>query len=318
MKTPPLLLLILAFGRCMAQQSHAGTTAPVPPKPSVGQVEAHEAVMGFLRGVRITPLAEGKQLLAETQWVAGSADRGRNFYSRPNYVEVTTLYAGLFATDVPLVSGYKELFDMKAVTKTGVIRSSKYLVVGFRDTNSGKWKVLFAQDNVDSDGNVDDSGLDIDRNIELFKERLAHTLYGSSEQRKEEYAIYGQWLLVGGRIKQAQTALQKARDQSANPSSVVAQPLPPAVDGESPIERIARIASQTRASPIPSGETPRERASLIPSGETPLERAYRTARENLDRLRVRDTLPDPIRDLQIDSLLNVIARIAPQVVTGKQ
>lgn len=252
------------------------------------------------------PLEEGKQLLAETQWVVGPADRGKNFYSRPNYIEVTTLYAGLFATDVPLVSGYKELFDMKAVTKTGAIRSSKYLVVGFRDTNSGKWKVLVDYDNVDSDGNVDDNGLDVDYQIAALGERLAHTLYSSSEQHKEEYAIYGKWLLGGGRIKQAQVALQKARDQSVNPSSgVVAEPLQPAVDGESPLERIARIASQTRA-------------SLIPSGETPRERAYRTARENLDSLRVRDTLPDPIRDLQIDSLLNVIARIAPQVATGKQ
>ena len=76
------------------------TTAPalVSPAPNTPteQASAHEVVMHFLQGIKIAALPEGKQLLADSQWILGDADRGKNFYSRPNYTEVNSIFASLF------------------------------------------------------------------------------------------------------------------------------------------------------------------------------------------------------------------------------
>jgi hypothetical protein len=162
----------------------------------------------FLQGLRIKELPEGKKLLGETQWILGPADRGQNFYSRPDYTEVTSIYAALFDTDVPSVKGYKELLDMKGVTNSGTARSLKYLIITFKDTTSGKWKILRTLDN-----DKDDLGtaLDIDAQVEFFKNNLADT---RSLSPKNNYLIYGGWLLCGGRIKEARSALETAQTAS--------------------------------------------------------------------------------------------------------
>jgi len=202
--------------------------------------------MKFLQGLRIPALSEGKALLAETQWITGQADRGQNYYSRPDYTEATSIYAALFDTDIPTVEGYKELFDMKAVTKSGATRNLKYLAICFKDTASDRWKVLSTLDSAD-----DESGLDIDHQINFFKSHLPDT---SVTSVRDNYATYAEWLLRSGRINEAIAALQTA----------------------------------TKASP----------ASGIDS--------------SLGRQR------DPVRDLQIDTLFAVIAKIAPQSQDGKQ
>jgi hypothetical protein len=79
-----------------------------------------------------------ERLQIETQWILGQADRGENYYSRPDHTKVTSIYGGLFDTDAPSVKGYKELFDMKAVTKAGTTQHLKYLAISFKDTTSGK------------------------------------------------------------------------------------------------------------------------------------------------------------------------------------
>jgi len=185
--------------------------------------------MKFLQGLRMKELPEGKKLLAETQWIL------QNFSSRPDYTEVTPIYAALFDTDVPSVKGYKELFDMKAVAEDGTARNLKYLVISFKDAIAGKWKILLSG-----------SGLDIDAQVEFFKNNLADTRYLSS---KENYAIYGKWLLCAGRIKEARSALETAQTAS----------------------------------------------DLSPYSE-----------------------PDPIHDIQISALLDVIGRVVPKAVGNKQ
>src|SRR6266478_5428025 len=78
---------------CLAQQTS--------PTLQSDESQAHETVMRFLQGVRIAQLSEGKRILAETQWILGQADRGANYYSRPEYTEASSLFAGLFDTDIP-------------------------------------------------------------------------------------------------------------------------------------------------------------------------------------------------------------------------
>jgi hypothetical protein len=162
--------------------------------------------MRFLQGVPIKALSEGKQLLAETQWIVGPADLGQNYYARPDYTEVSSLYAALFDTDIPSVKGYKELFDMKAVTKAGTTRNVKYLVICFKDAASGKWKVFSTLDNID-----DESALDIEQEITFCRDHLKDTRVTSA---RENYATYGEWLLRSGRLKEAQAALESAKAAS--------------------------------------------------------------------------------------------------------
>ena len=185
---------------CLGQQSSTGQTT------QSDQKRAHDSVMKFLQGIRLAALPEGKRLLSETQWILGQADRGRNYYSRPEYTEVASLYAGLFDTDNVAVKGYKELFDMKAVTKAGTTRNVKYLAISFKDADSGKWRILSTLDNVD-----DESGLDIDYAVEYFKSRLTDTQFTSA---KDNYATYGTSLLRSGRIQEAKAALEKAKGAS--------------------------------------------------------------------------------------------------------
>src|SRR5579863_4226111 len=140
MRASVLSSALLLIWPCMGQQSGTGQTA------QSDQLQAHDSVMKFLQGIRLAALPEGKRFLSETQWILGQADRGRNYYFRPEYTEVTSLYAALFDTDVLAVKGYKELFDMKAVTKAGTTRNMKYLVISFKDADSGKWRILSTLD----------------------------------------------------------------------------------------------------------------------------------------------------------------------------
>jgi hypothetical protein len=230
-----MLVLLMLSSAVFAQTKTTKRPTPVSPTHKSEESQAHDSVMKFLQGLRMKELPEGKKLLAETQWILGQADRGQNFYSRPDYTEVTPIYAALFDTDVPSVKGYKELFDMKAVAEDGTARNLKYLVISFKDAIAGKWKILLSG-----------SGLDIDAQVEFFKNNLADTRYLSS---KENYAIYGKWLLCAGRIKEARSALETAQTAS----------------------------------------------DLSPYSE-----------------------PDPIHDIQISALLDVIGRVVPKAVGNKQ
>jgi hypothetical protein len=176
--------------------------APAPSAPTE-QASAHEAVMHFLEGIRIAALPEGKKLLADTQWIVGDADRGKNFYARPDYTDASSIFASLFDTDIPGVKGYKELFGMNAITQAGTTMNTKFLVIAFKDLTTGKWKVLESTD--------DESSMDIDRNVEYFKRQLNASVFSA----RENYANYGHKLLLDGHLVEARSALTIAKTATA-------------------------------------------------------------------------------------------------------
>jgi hypothetical protein len=242
-----VLALLMLSSAAFAQAKSTKPPTPVSATHKSEESQAHDSVMKFLLGLRMAAMQEGKSLLAETQWILGTADRGQNFYSRPDYTEVTPIYAALFDTDIPSVKGYKELFDMKAVTNAGTSRSLKYLAICFKDIAAGKWKILTTLDNVDDEtGNSLDTGAQ----AEFFKKRLAETKYDSP---RANYASYGRWLLCSGHINEASSALGTAKTVSG------------------------------------------------------------TSDYDISRSRQ----PDPVRDIQIAALLEVIAKITPNGVVAK-
>jgi hypothetical protein len=179
---------------CVAQQTSTGQNPTPAPAAKFDQSQAHDSVMDFLRGLRIAELPEGKQLLLDAEWLPGTGDR-------PDYTEATSLFRGLFDTDVAPVKAYKELFDIKAVTKAGTIRNLKYLVISFRDSDSGKWKI-FSPISTDSD----ESATDVEYSLAFFRAHLA-----DDHSVRSNYYNYATWLVRSGRIKEAKSALETAK-----------------------------------------------------------------------------------------------------------
>jgi hypothetical protein len=173
------------------------TTEPFPPQKD-DLAAAREATDNFLNGIKLIALPEGREILAETQWITGEADNGQNFYVRPQFTEATTLLEKLFDTDVLGVRGYKRFVDMKAVSKAGTPLQMRYFMIAFKDRHTGKWKVL---------GSGTEEAADVEHEIEYAAQHL-HDTYTSSEQ--ERYLDYGQWLLLAGHTQAAREALTSA------------------------------------------------------------------------------------------------------------
>jgi hypothetical protein len=204
-----LLLPGLSLGQASRNSSAAQSKTVSPPDapvtPAADQARAHEVVMRFLQGIKIASLPEGKQLLAQTHWIVGEADRGENFYSRPQYTDVTSLFAGFFDTDAAGIKGYKELFDMKALTNAGSTRNLQFLVIAYKDASAGNWKIL------ESLNNSDESSMDFDKQVAFWKSYLTKTENSSA---RANYTNYGHWLLLDGRLSDARAALQFASTAS--------------------------------------------------------------------------------------------------------
>ncbi len=199
---------VIAFVVLLGIFVQAQTKVGAQPKPQFPPqkddlTSARESTDSFLNGLKLSELPEGRQLLLETQWITGAADYGENFYHRPRFTEVTSIFEKLFDTDVPGVQGYKRLLDMKAVSEARTPLLTRYFMVAFKDRRTNKWKVL-------DTGTEEDA--DVDRQVTYFGQRLHKTDF-TPEQ--DNYLSYGRWLLLAGRTKEAREALKTAL--SANP-----------------------------------------------------------------------------------------------------
>ena len=159
--------------------------------------------------MKLADLPEGKEMLSGVQWITGEADNGKNFYERPKFTEVTTLFEKLFDTDIPNVRGYKRLLEMKAVSEAGTPLLVRYIMIAFKDQRTKQWKVL--------DTGTDDS-VDIESQVAFFGRRLQDTQF-TSEQKN--YLNYGHWLLLAGRVREARQALIAQRSAQARTLMIV-------------------------------------------------------------------------------------------------
>src|ERR1035438_7193125 len=186
--------VILASALLSAQTTKVRSQPKSQPTPQKDELtSAREATDKFLSGVKLAELPEGRQLLSETQWITGEADHGKNFYFRPRFTEVTSLFEKLFDTDVPGVQGYERLLDMKAVSEAGTPLLTRYFMIAFKDRRTNKWKVLGTYES-----------LDVDREVASAGQRLHETAMISEQQN---YLSYVKWLLLSGRTKETRDAL---------------------------------------------------------------------------------------------------------------
>jgi hypothetical protein len=218
-----MISVILSSALLPAQTTKVRSQPKPQPTPQEDDLtSARAATEKFLDGVKLAELPEGRQLLSETQWITGEADYGENFYFRPRFTEVTSLFEKLFDTDVPGVQGYKRLLDMKVVSKAGTPLLTRYFMIAFKDRRTNNWKVL--------ETGTDESA-DVDRQVAHAGQRLHDTVL-TSEQNN--YEVYGKWLLLAGRTKEARDALTTALSASPN----ITDPYYPRTDKYAALDRV--------------------------------------------------------------------------------
>jgi len=171
--------VILLCALLRAQTKVRAQPKPQPPPRKDDLTSAREATDRFLNGVKLAELPEGRQLLSETQWITGDADNGENFYLRPRFTEVTSLFEKLFDTDVPGVQGYKRLSGHESSFGSWNALLTRYSMVAFKDRRTNKWKVL--------DTGTDENA-DVDRQVAYFGQRyLGGTVPVEPTQKVQVY-----------------------------------------------------------------------------------------------------------------------------------
>lgn len=144
----------------------------------------------YLNAIKIIDLPEGKQRLSETEW-------GKPAYNNyPVFTEASTLFEGIFSTDIVGIQGYKRLIQLKAVSKAGTPLLERYILILYKDKKSQKWKVIGFT-----------TGTDVEYWVRDTAERLGDTRFLPDQYN---YRLYAYHLLIAGRINDAKEAFQKA------------------------------------------------------------------------------------------------------------
>jgi hypothetical protein len=144
----------------------------------------------FLQGVKLINLAEGKRMIAETAWFSAQ--------SYPAYTELSTLFEGMFQTDVPNIMGYKRLMEVKAVSKAGTPLLKQYLLISYKDKTTNQWKTFGFREAADAEHEVEAAC----KNVETQKTIPVKFIYRQC----------GHWSTMAGKLTQAKGAFLKAAE----------------------------------------------------------------------------------------------------------
>src|SRR5439155_27113870 len=86
-----------------------------------------------------------------------------NLEQLPVLLEQEKLFDGVFPTDVAGIDGYRRLIQTKVQSEGNMQLTEKYLLVSYRDQQTGKWKVW---------GFRKISGIDVEYEIDAARTRL--------------------------------------------------------------------------------------------------------------------------------------------------
>lgn len=150
----------------------------------------------FLKGIKLINLAEGKRMIAETAWLSDE--------SYPVYTEISTLFEGMFQTNVPNIIGYKRLMEVKAVSKTGTPLLKQYLLISYKDKTTNQWKIFAFRESADTEYEAQAFCRDVDTPT-IIRGRIFTPV-------KFKYRQCGYWSTLAGKLTQAKAAFLKASE----------------------------------------------------------------------------------------------------------
>lgn len=157
-------------------------------KKSVSEY-AKTAADRYLQGIKIADLPEGKQILNETAWVLDEI---------PVLIDYTTIYEGMFETDIVGLKGFIRTLQVKLQSKAGMELSKRYIMVVYKDISSGKWKVFDFRESADLE----------------YEMNAAKNTIGDTKHIKDQYNYrrYAYWAVLAGRLRIAREAYKKAAE----------------------------------------------------------------------------------------------------------
>ena len=150
---------------------------------------ATSAANEYLESVKTIDLPDSKKTLSSLEFDSSSS-------SYPTITSWTTLAERFYQTDVPGVLSYRLLLSVVGISKANTPITKKYVLVAYKDKVSGKWKIVGLSQGTDVEMETQSAGND-----------LTDTKYVAA---KYNYRRYGYWLLMAGKITEAQKAFEQA------------------------------------------------------------------------------------------------------------
>ena len=176
-----------------AAPAQVAIAAPVVPSVS-GAVDADAKASAdkFISAMKIAAeVPEAQQTVRQLSW---AATRGVQVLGE------STLYEGMFDTDLEGIKGYKRLIDAKVRNQAGAEQAVRYVLVAYKDRSSGSWKVFDIRDL---------NGSNSDHEVEAAAAQLEDTQYG---KKQLNYRRYAYWLAFDGKVGKAKQAYDTANE----------------------------------------------------------------------------------------------------------
>lgn len=194
MKSLSIILTTLSFVMLL-------TLPSVSESQSVDKA-ASQVTDTFLKSIKIINLPEGRKILNSVAW--------RDAYHLPELIKSEKMYEGMFDTEIKNVKGYKRVVSAHVLSKAKTTLVNKYMIIAYKNTKTGKWKVYSFTEPID-----------VDKEIPYFKSQLGNTEYVKDQFN---YRTLGFWYTVAGRFDEATEAFVQAKKlNKANPDDKIPQ-----------------------------------------------------------------------------------------------
>jgi hypothetical protein len=187
------------IGQSAAPAVTGALAATLPPQaslaasPASGPVDqgAKAVADKFISAAKIgSEVLEARQTIRQLSWVD---------IHPPELIGETTIYEGMFDTDVQGIKGYKRLIEAKVRSQSSTELTVRYVLVEYKDRASGIWKVFDIRDL---------KGSNSSHEVEETAKGLEDTSYGGKKQAN--YRRYAYWLAFDGKVGMAKQAYDKA------------------------------------------------------------------------------------------------------------
>ena len=132
---------------------------------------------------------DARQTVRELSWVE---------IHPPELIGETTIYEGMFDTDIQGIKGYKRLIEAKVRSQASTELTARYVLVAYRDRTSGTWKVFDIRDL---------KGASSAHEVEETAKGLEDTRY---TKKQVNYRRYAYWLAFDGKVGMAKKAYDQA------------------------------------------------------------------------------------------------------------